>query len=60
MSDSQPPSADRVKPAKATRIDEESRTFKWLVPAALILISLITVILLVASAAVILDILPRG
>lgn len=45
---------------KAARIDGKSTTYRWLIPAALILVGIVTVLLIAASVAIIFDILPRG
>lgn len=45
-------SPERVK---ATRIEEDSKVFKWVVPAVLIALSVITVLLLLAVLWVLFD-----
>jgi hypothetical protein len=54
------PPADRSKRKPVTRIDEDSATFKWVVPVGLILLGLIMVGLFLASIAVLLDVFPKG
>ncbi len=50
----------RRKREKVRRIDQNSATFKWIVPASLITLSVIMLVMVLASLAVIFDILPRG
>lgn len=48
------------KPTKATRIDQNSVAFKWVVPATLVVLMAVTVLLILAALAVILDFIPHG
>lgn len=60
MADIHPPERGSEKRPKVTRIEGESATYRWLIPAALILVAIITLLLIAASVAVIFDVLPRG
>ena len=53
-------SEDRGQVQKATRIEQDSIVFKWVVPALLIVLGLVTVLLVFAAAAVLFDVFPRG
>ncbi len=56
--DSSQPTPEKRPPV--SRIEEGSFAFKWVIPVVLIAAVLVTLILLVATFAVLFDILPRG
>ncbi|HEC21630.1 MAG TPA: hypothetical protein ENI95_01795 [Chloroflexi bacterium] len=59
-SDTSPEPARREGPPRATRIREDSATFRWVVPAILIILTAVTIVLILAALAVLFDVFPRG
>ena len=53
-------SEERSRVQKATRIEQDSVVFKWIVPVVLAVLGLVTILLTVAALAVLFDIFPRG
>lgn len=53
-------SEDHKQVQRATRIEQDSVVFKWVVPVLLAVLGLVTILLMIAALAVLLDIFPRG
>jgi len=58
MSDVQPPRSNRAKQTKTTHIEENSATFKWMIPAAIVVLSIFLIVLIAVSIAVVINFSP--
>jgi hypothetical protein len=58
MNDVNSPEPPRQKRAKVSRIENESTTYKWLITVALVVLSIVLIVLIGLSVAVIFDVVP--